>query len=596
MCGIIGYIGPQKVIPIILKGLKSSEYRGYDSSGITFYSKDGFQRIRSEGYLSKLEAKIPYPDTSEHIGMGHTRWATHGVPNETNAHPQKFEKIHVVHNGVIENAYSLKKKFPASYKSQTDTEIIARLINHFQPQKDFKNAVLQTLLQLKGQFAFLTLSESSPHHLIGCRNGPPLILGVGNNKEFFISSDLPSLSHWTQKVYILEDQEMFEIQNGVCRFYSFEGTPIKKEILNTSEVQSEVHKDTFRDFMLKEIFDQPTSLQSTLQNISFSIRKNNLLREKIKNSRKIHIIACGSSFYAGLYGKYIIEHLAQIPVEVELASEFQYRSTLVQKEDSILFISQSGETADILSCVKKAQTYKVFCMALCNVQNSSLDRMVHETLLLKSGVEKAVASTKAFTSSLSALFVLALELAHSKPSKESQEMFSHLQSLPQYSSEVLKQNETLKKLAQTFTQFKSFLFLGRGHHYPISLEGALKLKELAYVHAEGYPFGEMKHGPLALVDDHVLTIGLTSQGTYFNKNLINLEEIKARKGHILTIGSSSSHLKNISLHHISIPQTHFLLSPILEILPLQLIAYHYALHLNHNPDQPRNLAKSVTVE
>ena len=511
--------------------------------------------------------------------------------------------------------------------------------------KNIKSSVIQTLKLLKGKFSFLALSESSAQHLIGCRNGPPLIVGLGQSKEFFISSDLPSLAQWTNKLYILENQEIFEIKDGICQFYSFDGNLIQKNIFTeakpsldssklaptTDSIDSKSSfesskltptfasidskssldsskraptfastdsnsKNIFPHVMLKEIFEQALCVQSTLQSISLSIKENHKFKEKIKNARKLYIVACGSSFYAALYGKYVIERLTRISVEIDLASEFQYRSVWLQKEDPILFISQSGETADILSCVKKAQQHQAFCIALCNVKNSSLDRMAHESLYLEAGIEKAVASTKAFSSSLSALITLALELAHTNSLEEAQEISHCLHLLPQYLQEVLKQNENLKKISQSFKKYKSFLFLGRGHHYPIALEGALKLKELAYVHAEGYPFGEMKHGPLALVDDHVLTIGLTSQGIYFDKNLINLEEIKARKGSLITIGTNSSELDDISVHHITIPQVPFLLSPLLEVIPLQLLAYHYASFLGHHVDQPRNLAKSVTVE
>ena len=531
MCGIMGYLGPQPIVSTLMKGLRSIEYRGYDSAGITVYTKNGFQRIRSIGPLSHLEKKTQNISQSCSIGIGHTRWATHGSPNEENAHPQKSGKIHIVHNGVIENAVQLKEKWNLQCLSQTDTEVIAHIIQHFYSKNSNLLQSTQLALQeLKGNFSFLALSEDWNNQLIGCKKGPPLIVGFGQDKEFFISSDLPSLLQWTQNVCILDNPELFYIQKGQCQFFSFNGKPIEKKIQTIKKTQEISKKGAYPHFMLKEIFDQPLSVRSTIQHFS---KNKNQIKEILQKARKLHIVACGSSYYAGLYGKYVIENLVRIPVEVNLASEFQYCSPLIQKDDPVLFISQSGETADILSCLAKAREYKGLCLALCNTPHSSLDRMVDICWNITAGVETAVASTKTFTSTLTALLMMAQYAVSTE----------NLDDLPQQIEHILSQNSIIQDLPKQFKKFKSFLFLGRGPHYPIALEGALKMKELAYLHAEGYPFGEMKHGPLALVDDDVLVIGLISQKTYFQKNLINLEEIKSRKGKIVTIGESFKELK-----------------------------------------------------
>ena len=590
MCGIVGYLGSKPALPLLMEGLEQLEYRGYDSTGVYIHSPQGAYRFRSEGILDLLKKKIPkdlYQLPS--FGIGHTRWATHGAPSEKNAHPHQFENITIVHNGVIENTAELKKQFSFSYTSQTDTEVIAAIISHFySKEKCLFQSVLQAKSLLKGSFSFLVTCSDAKEEIVGVRRGPPLVVGFGNKEEFFISSDLPSLlQSWTSKVVIMDNSEIFHIKNKKCQFFSFDGKPLKKEVQEIKWNADKKDKGGHPHYMMKEIFDQPISVRNLIQNPE-SIKQFESLAKKLKKSRKLFIVACGSSYYAALYGKYVIEALAEIPVEVDMASEFQYRNPLIQPKDPILFISQSGETADTLSSFHLAQSKGALTIAFCNVENSSLDRSVDHSFHLKSGIEVGVASTKSFTSTLTLLLLMALQF------KKDSKIMEELQKLPLQIEDVLSQNEKIQKQSQSFNKYKRFLYLGRGPHYPIALEGALKMKELAYIHAEGYPSGEMKHGPLALVDKDVLVVGLTSRN--MNKNIISLQEAQTRGGNVLTIGDAPDEVKNISFHHILLPQSNKWVTPILEAVVLQMIAYHFACSLNHNVDRPRNLAKSVTVE
>ena len=597
MCGIIGYSGSKPSLPILVEGLEQLEYRGYDSSGVYIHTPNKTHRFRSKGTLHLLKKKIPkelYTKTS--FGIGHTRWATHGKPSEDNAHPQQCDKITIVHNGIVENSNELREKFPHSYTSQTDTEVIAKIISHFySKEKDFFQSVLKTVKLLKGSFSFLVTCEDFKDEIIGFRKGAPLIVGFGSEKDFFISSDLPSLvQNWTSQVSILENAECFHIKNQNCQFFSEDGKPIQKEIQSIKWNQEKKDKGGYEHYMLKEIFDQPLSTRNLIQNPhSLEQFENKTLHQSIQKYKKIFIVACGSSYYAALYGKYILESFAQISVEVELASEFQYRNPRISPQLPVLFISQSGETADTLSSFELAQKKEALTLAFCNVENSSLDRSADLSFHLKSGTEIGVASTKSFTSTLTLLLLMALQMKKDKDEK----ILKDLHNLPFQIEDVLSHNTSIQKLAQSFHKYQRFLYLGRGPHYPMALEGALKMKELAYIHAEGYPSGEMKHGPLALVDEKVLIIGLISENIYMNKNIINFQEAQTRGGNILTIGAvSSEKLKDLSFHHISLPRTNEWITPLLEVIVLQLLSYHFACSLNHNVDRPRNLAKSVTVE
>ena len=598
MCGIIGYLGSKPSLPILMKGLEQLEYRGYDSTGVYIHTLDQSYRFRAQGTLDQLKKKIPkdfYQKPS--FGIGHTRWATHGIPSKENAHPHQSGKITIVHNGIIENIDELRKKFPHSYTSQTDTEVIAAIISHFySKEKDFFQSVLKAQELLEGSFSFIVTCEDLKNEVIGFRQGPPLIVGFGEDKEFFISSDLPALvQQWTSQVVILENSEFFHIKNQTCQFFSQFGEQIQKQKQKIKWNQITKDKGGYKHYMLKEIFEQPVSLRNLIQNPeSLQQFKNEKLLTILKNAQKLFIVACGSSYYAALYGKYVLESLSQIPVEVDLASEFQYRNPMIRPKDPVLFISQSGETADTLSSFELAQKKGAFTLAFCNVENSSLDRSSDLSFYLKSGIEVGVASTKSFTSTLALLLLMAI---HFQKNKKDQSTLKALHNLPIQVEDILSRNTQIWEWAQSFHQYQRFLYLGRGPHYPIALEGALKMKELAYTHAEGYPSGEMKHGPLALVDKNVLIIGLISNNIYMNKNIINFQEAYTRGGNILTIGNAPiGKLKNISTHHIPLPNGHQWTTPLLEVIVLQLLAYHFACSLNHNVDHPRNLAKSVTVE
>ncbi len=587
MCGIVGYLGSGSALDVVLEGLEQLEYRGYDSAGLTIKTAEGLQRVRAEGSLDHLKKKVEKWEGS--LGIGHTRWATHGAPSVENAHPHKVGKIQLVHNGIIENSEELKEKFKYNYKSQTDTEVIAFLISDFYSQTgDFFKSVFETTKLLKGSFSFLTICEDLDKSLVGVRKGPPLVVGFGKNKEFFISSDLPSLVYqWTSRVALLENDEFVHIQDGKCQFFSSNGSIVKKEIQTIQKEDQVKDKAGYSHYMLKEIFEQSHSSLRVLKAYTDKGQVHFYSSLFQKNS-KIFIVACGSSYYSALYGKFVLESLVGIPVEVDLASEFQYKDVILQPTDVVLFISQSGETADTLSSLHHVKKRGVSCYALCNVKNSSLDRAVDSSFYLHAGLEVGVASTKSFTSTLILLLLMALN------KKKNHALVSQLFDLPFLIDQVLSRNEQIKEQAVLFSKYKRFLYLGRGPHYPIALEGALKMKELAYIHAEGYPSGEMKHGPLALVDEEVLVIGLAMKGFYYSKNMINLQEAKARGGFILTIGDE--HNKSVADQHIEVPSCHKFLSPILEVIVLQLLSYHFACSLGHDVDHPRNLAKSVTVE
>ena len=587
MCGIVGYLGSSSALDVVLEGLEQLEYRGYDSAGLTIKTPDGFKRVRAEGSLDHLKQKVEKWEGS--LGIGHTRWATHGVSSIENAHPHKVGKIQLVHNGIIENSEELKTKFKHNYQSQTDTEVIACVISDFYSKTgNFFQSVFETTKLLKGSFSFLAVCEDLDKSIVGVRNGPPLAVGLGKDKEFFISSDLPSLvQKWTSRVVLLEDGEFVHIQDGKCKFFSSQGSGINKE---SQTIQKEDHvkdKAGYAHYMLKEIFEQS---QSSLRVLKAYTDKGQIdfKSSVLQSAEKVFIVACGSSYYAGLYGKFVLESIAGIPVEVDLASEFQYKNFILKPKDIVLFISQSGETADTLSSLYQVKKRDVSCYALCNVKNSSLDRAVDSSFYLNAGLEVGVASTKAFTSTLVLLLLMALS------KKKDHSLMSQLFDLPFLIDQVLSKNEQIREQAILFSKYKRFLYLGRGPHYPIALEGALKMKELAYIHAEGYPSGEMKHGPLALVDEEVLVIGLAMKDFYYSKNIMNLQEAKARGGCILTIGDQ--HNKSVADQHIEIPSCHKFLSPLLEAVVLQLIAYYFAYSLGHDVDHPRNLAKSVTVE
>ena len=617
MCGIVGYFGNKPPKTIIINGLKKLEYRGYDSAGVAILDKGHFSVHRASGKLSRLEEKIEKIHFDGSIGIGHTRWATHGLPTEPNAHPHKVSQVSVVQNGIIENYSELKKnllKLNVQFFSETDTEVITHLIaNQMEQSQDLMTSVQNIIPKIRGAFSILAVSESEPDSIVAVKAGPPLLLGLGKG-EIFLASDIQAFVEHTNQVVYLNDFEVVKTKRTQWDLFNIQGEkiPWKKKTVNVSAFNSD--KKGFPHYMLKEIFEQPRAVASALKPYidhgTKTVDHSRLgpdssetpqsVLEELKSLTRLYIVACGTSYYAGLYGKYIIESLAEIPVEVDIASEFRYRNPFLDPKAMILFISQSGETADTLAALKLAKEKGLTIMSLCNTKHSSIDRQSHVHLYMNSGVEVGVASTKAFLSSLAVLNSLAVGLARNKNKmslQEENQTVEALLSIPSLMEGILSYDNFFNQVSGTLKEYRGFLYLGRGHNYPIALEGALKLKELAYLHAEGYPAGEMKHGPLALIDNKMIIVSICPEDHHYPKMISNLEEAKARGGVIISISTGhNEHLKSLSEHHLSIPQSPWMFSGLLSVIPLQLMAYHLADTLGYNVDQPRNLAKSVTVE
>ncbi len=618
MCGIVGYSGTQPPGNVILNGLKKLEYRGYDSAGMAILDKGQFSVYRAPGKLSRLTEKIKGVCFDGSMGIGHTRWATHGLPTESNAHPHKVNGVSLVQNGIIENYAELKKdliKSGTHFSSETDTEVITHLIaRQLEQDQDLMTSVQSLIPKIQGAYSILVVSETEPDTIIGIKAGPPLILGLGE-KEIFLASDVQAFVEHTNQVVYLNDFEIVKVRGNQFGVFNIHGeaVPWKKEQVNVSVANSD--KKGFRHYMLKEIFEQPRAVASALEPYidlktktvdlsqwgpDFTKTPPPLILEELKTTTRLYIVACGSSYYAGLYGKYIIESMARVPVEVDIASEFRYRNPILDPKAMVLFISQSGETADTLAALKLAKEKGLRVMSLCNTRHSGIDRESHLHLYMSSGVEVGVASTKAFLSSLAVLNSLAIGLARNRQQISLHEetlAVEALLAIPSLMEGVLSYDSFFRQVSKTLKNYKGFLYLGRGHHYPIAMEGALKLKELAYLHAEGYPAGEMKHGPLALIDNRMIVVAICPGDHHYRKTLSNLEEAKARGGVIISIGTGHDrHLESISEHHLSLPQCPWMYSGLLSVIPLQLLAYHLADTLGYDVDQPRNLAKSVTVE
>ena len=609
MCGIIGYIGPRETKEVLLEGLRRLEYRGYDSAGIAIFHEGKVVIRRSQGKLKELERKCAGERFNGHLGIGHTRWATHGKPSEANAHPHKAGGVVVVHNGIIENYLTLKKVLSReghTFKSETDTEILSHLIqSHLFKGATFEEAVRQALLKVEGAYAIAVLYEGEEDKLIGARRESPLILGVGEG-ESFVASDIPAILPYTRKMIFLEDGEMAVIQDRTFQIRTLAGERRKrppKEIL-WDPVTAE--KGGFKHFMLKEIHEQPRAVADTIRG-RVSLEEGKVLlgdaalsTKTQKEIRRVCIIACGTSYHAALVGKFMIEELARIPVEVDLGSEFRYRDPLVGSQDLLVAISQSGETTDTLAAFKEGKRKGVKTLAICNVVDSSLARESEGLLYTHAGPEIGVASTKTFTCQLVGLFLLALSLARTREiirQKEAKGLLEELLKIPHLVQEVLDLNPQVEALAKRYMTARDFLYLGRGINYPIALEGALKLKEISYIHAEGYPAGEMKHGPIALIDEEVPVVVLAPRGKTYEKILNNVEEVRARDGKVIVlVNPSDKEIASKANDLLRIPETHHLLAPILLTVPLQLLAYNIAVLKGTDVDQPRNLAKSVTVE
>ncbi|HKO43526.1 MAG TPA: glutamine--fructose-6-phosphate transaminase (isomerizing) [Pyrinomonadaceae bacterium] len=620
MCGIVGYVGNKQVVPLIIDGLRKLEYRGYDSAGIAVVNEGHDLEIRrAEGKLRNLEEVIRLTPLDGTYGIGHTRWATHGRPTEENAHPHRdcTGRVVVVHNGIIENYLQLKerlRKTDHEFVTETDTEIIAHLIEEYLKEEgDFEKSVRRAMLDLKGIFALSIINADQPDMIIAVRQGPPVVIGLGNG-EFFVASDIPPILQHTRDVFFLGDGEMAIINKEAVRVTDFEANSVQPAIQRITWDPIMAEKGGFKHFMLKEIYEQPRSVRDTVQGrISldtgrvFLDEMKNITEDDFKRFKSITIAACGTSWHAGLAGKYMIEQLARVPVDVDYASEFRYRDPVVDDNSLLLVISQSGETADTIAALREARERGAKVLAICNVQGSMIVREADGTILTHAGPEIGVASTKAFTAQMVALYLLGLYLGGLRGALSPDEARHHAQQLaelPVKLEHLLNESDEIEELSKEFFRSTDFLYLGRGINFPVALEGALKLKEISYIHAEGYPAGEMKHGPNALIDERlpVLFINTREEGDRsselrYEKTHSNIVEVKAREGIVISVLTEGDKMSaDESDYVINIPPSSDLLSPILSVIPLQLLAYHIAVRRGCDVDQPRNLAKSVTVE
>ncbi|WP_396195577.1 glutamine--fructose-6-phosphate transaminase (isomerizing) [Flavobacterium sp.] len=615
MCGIVGYIGYREAYPIVIKGLKRLEYRGYDSAGIMLYNGKDIEISKTKGKVSNLEEKsTALADSKATIGMGHTRWATHGVPNDVNSHPHVSNSgnLVIIHNGIIENYEPLKKeliKRGYTFTSDTDTEVLVNLIEDVKKKDNLKigKAVQVALNQVIGAYAICVFDKEKPDEIVVARLGSPLAIGVGED-EFFIASDASPFIEYTSNAIYLEDEEM-----AIVRLHKpLKIRKIKDDTLVDPYVQElqmnleQIEKGGYDHFMLKEIYEQPNVIKDTYRGrllanqgiIQMAGVEDNI--ERFLHAQRILIIACGTSWHAGLVAEYIIEEFARIPVEVEYASEFRYRNPIINKDDVVIAISQSGETADTLAAIKLAKEKGAFVFGVCNVVGSSISRETHAGAYTHAGPEIGVASTKAFTTQITVLTMIALRLAKAKGTLSNSDFHRYLQELeviPEKVQEALETNERAKAIAAKFKDATNCLYLGRGYNFPVALEGALKLKEISYIHAEGYPAAEMKHGPIALIDEQMPVVVIAPKQGHYDKVVSNIQEIKSRSGKIIAVVTKGDiQVKELADHIIEIPETSDALSPLITTIPLQLLSYHIAVMRGCNVDQPRNLAKSVTVE
>jgi glucosamine--fructose-6-phosphate aminotransferase (isomerizing) len=607
MCGIIGYIGERPAVPIVIEGLRRLEYRGYDSAGTVVIADGEFHSRRSVGKIARLEEVIGPAGLPGTIGIGHTRWATHGRPSEENAHPHRSGPFVVVHNGIIENYLSLKKKMEAAghtFASETDTEVIAVLLNHHY-RGDLRRAVRSTLAALKGSYALGILCLDEPDLIVAAREGSPLIIGQGEGEQF-LASDVPAIVNHTRQVVYLDNGEIAFVRRDRLQVFTVAGRARRKKVENIPWDPVSVERRGFKHFMLKEIYEQKEACLDTFRGrISEEegkvfLAEAGLTARKIGAIRRVRLLACGTSYYASLAGEHMLERLAGLPTEVDLASEFRYRQAVSEPGTLTVAVSQSGETADTLAAFDEAKDPGGYRLAICNVMGSSLARVADGVLYTHAGPEIGVASTKAFTSQLTAFYLLALALGGARKKLTPAAVRRHLQELihlPVQIDKCLALDGKMKDLAKVFSKKENFLYLGRGLNYPIALEGALKLKEISYIHAEGYAGGEMKHGPIALIDSEMPVIVLAPRDGVYEKMLGNMEEVKARDGVVISFSTrGSGELSRLADYHYLVPATNPFLMTILLVIPLQLFAYHVADRRGNDVDQPRNLAKSVTVE
>ena len=633
MCGIVGYFGPLSPKDVIVDGLRRLEYRGYDSAGVAILHEGHFKRVRASGKLAELEAKLKGESFDGHLGIGHTRWATHGPPNERNAHPHVVDGVSIVHNGIIENYQELRKRLAADgaeFTSDTDSELVAHLLaRQAKETGDLLLAVQLTIPELAGAYSILAVWEKQPDVLIAFKNGPPLVLGIGREtggvRELVVASDVQAVVARTQNIVYLEDGEIAYSKAGDWKIFDASGVIAHKTPQKIAWDAAAAEKGGFPHFMLKEIHEQPRAvaaaiaphidlakMQVALTGVGFSARTfsevstvdpiddRSATEVALRKIERIFIVACGTSHYAAMTARYFIESLARVSVETDVASEFRYREPVLPPNSLVITISQSGETADTLAALRLAKQLGALTLSVCNVRASTIDREARGHLYMNSGVEIGVASTKAFVSTLALMNVFAIYLGRLREvlsAERERELIEALLAAPSQMEALLSYDKYFAEAAGRIKTYRGLLYMGRGVNYPIALEGALKLKELAYMHAEGYAAGEMKHGPLALIDERMLIVTVAPHDSYYEKTLSNLEEARARGGKIISIGTGDNvHLRGISEYYLALPKAEWTINPLLEVLPLQLLAYHVASAMGHDVDQPRNLAKSVTVE
>jgi glucosamine--fructose-6-phosphate aminotransferase (isomerizing) len=611
MCGIVGYIGNQEACPILINGLAALEYRGYDSAGIAVVNDKKKPRIfKDKGNVTHLREIMKKTSLQGSTGIAHTRWATHGAPSQINAHPHSDQanRIALVHNGIIENYSSLKERLKGEgvrFKTDTDTEVLSQLVGRYYTNGDLAGAVRKALLEVQGTFGIAVIAFDNPDVLIGARKGSPLVVGVGDN-ELFLASDASAIVHHTKKVIYLQDGNLIELRkNGEYTTVTLDNKAVNTEIHHLEWDAEALAKGGFDHFMLKEIFEQPETIRNAMRGRlliddgAARLDGLNLVLPELRSINRILLIACGTSWHAALCGEYMIEEVAGIPVEVEYASEFRYRNPIIEPHTLVFVISQSGETADTLAALREAAHKGATVLGICNAVGSTIARETHGGVYLHAGPEIGVASTKAFTSQLTVLSLLTLLVGRMRriSNAEGMTIAKALRQIPSQVAKILKQNKAVREIAQAYKKHRNFLYLGRSYNFPVALEGALKLKEISYVHAEGYPAAEMKHGPIALIDKEMPSVVIALRDSVYEKVLSNIQEIKARGGSVIAIASEGDrHIKKFAQHVIYIPETIEMLSPLLSVVPLQLLAYHIAALRGCAIDQPRNLAKSVTVE
>lgn len=613
MCGIVGYIGPKNTLPILLEGLSRMEYRGYDSAGVALISNGTLHVQKCVGKVADLAKKIQGEDKLPecHVGVGHTRWATHGAPNDVNAHPHTDCKseIAVIHNGIIENYLAIKTKLQREghrFTSETDTEAVAHLIEEFYKQTtDLFEAVQLALQEVTGTYGFVVLSTREPDKIIAARMGSPLIIGVGEG-EHIVAADASAIIQHTRQVVYLEDGEVAEITREGFRTRTIHGDKVKdKRVHEVTFELSQIERGGYDHFMMKEINEQPETIRNAMRGRLLAeqgdVKLGGLehVKDKIVNAKRIIFVGCGTSWHAGLVGEYMFEHIAKIPTEVEYASEFRYRNPIITKDDVVFLISQSGETADTLAALREAKAKGATVLGIVNVVGSSIARESQGGVYIHAGPEIGVASTKAFTSQVTVLAQIAVMIARAKGMTEADAkvLTKELDSLPQKVAKVLQDSHLLEQLAQEFKDVKNFLYLGRGANFPVALEGALKLKEISYIHAEGYPAAEMKHGPIALIDENMPVVCIVPKDAIYDKVISNVQEVRARRGRIIAIANEDdTEIAKMAEFVVRVPRTYGFFGPIINVIPLQLLSYYMAVARGTNVDQPRNLAKSVTVE